>query len=76
MLPEGLIVGQYQRVAPPDHQEMIGTLADQAGSYTINPSGKTTSAMWPVSGWTGDGDPMVVNAYNTNDAAQRMITPP
>jgi hypothetical protein len=72
---EGTALVQQSYSGTATQQWAFTSLADQAGSYTINPSGKTASAMWPVTGWTGDGDPMVVNAYNTNDAQKWMIVP-
>jgi hypothetical protein len=72
---EGTALVQQSYSGTATQQWAFTSLADQAGSYTINPSGKLASAMWPITGWTGDGDPMVVNAYNTNDAQKWQIVP-
>jgi hypothetical protein len=72
---EGTALVQQTYSGTATQQWAFTSLSDQAGSYTINPSGKLTSALWPITGWTGDGDPMVVNTYNTNDAQKWQIVP-
>jgi hypothetical protein len=68
-----LIQSSYSGTA--SQQWSFTSLADQAGSYTINPPAKTASTIWPALGGTADGLAIQAITFNTNDAQKWYITP-
>ncbi len=69
----GLIQSTYSGAA--SQLWAFQSLADQAGNYEVSPSSKLASTVWPVSGLSGEGAPVQVTTYNTNDSQKWQIVP-
>jgi hypothetical protein len=51
------------------------SVPSQPGEYTIGPSAKLASTIWPAAGNTQDGAPVAAVTYNTADIEKWEITP-
>jgi hypothetical protein len=51
------------------------SVPSQPGEYTIAPSAKLASTIWPAAGNTTDGAPVAAITYNTSDIMKWEITP-